>query len=123
MDSNVVFPDLPTFTGDTSPAGLLSVAITVVLPILAALFMRGSWTAMQKGLVLLGFAAVKAFLEAWLATVVAGAGFHLVLVLYVVGVQFVLAVVSYVGLWRGTPVQRSAMAGGPVRERRLPPSS
>ena len=37
MDS-IVFPTLPTYVGAPTLAGLLSLAVTVLLPIIAALF-------------------------------------------------------------------------------------
>ena len=116
MDS-VVFPQLPTYVGAPTLAGLLSLAITILLPILAALLMRASWTAFRKGLVLLAFSAIKAVLEAWLAATDAHTHFNWVTTLYSVLVQFVLAVVAYVGLLKQTSVQQAALRGGPVKDR------
>lgn len=121
MDSNIIFPDLPTYTGVPSPAGVLSLIVTVLLPVLAALFMRVHWTVFAKGLVLLCFAAVKAFLEAWLVAVDGATAFDVGAAAYAVVVQFTLAVVAYFGLLRDTPMQRSALHGGVVHgSRRLP---
>ena len=53
MDS-VVFPELPTYLFEPSLYGVLSTLLTVVLPLLAALLMRSTWSAFRKGLVLLG---------------------------------------------------------------------
>lgn len=116
MDS-VVFPQLPTYVGAPTLGGLLSLAVTILLPILAALFMRSSWSAFRKGLVLLVFAAVKALLEAWLAAVNTNLHFNWVTTLYSVLIQFVLAVVAYVGLLKGTAPQQAAINGGPVNDR------
>lgn len=114
MDSNVIFPQLPTYVGVMSPAGWLSLIVTAVLPIVAGLFMRAHWSAMAKGLVLLGFAAVKAFLEAWIAANDAHTGFDAGAAAYSTIVMFALGVVAYFGLWRGTTVQQAALAGGIV---------
>lgn len=114
MDSNVIFPELPTYVGVPSLAGLLSLVLTVALPVLAALFMRVHWSTFAKGLVLLVFAAVKAFLEAWLITATTHTGFDVGRVSYTVVVQFTLAVVAYFGLLRGTAVQQAAIQGGVV---------
>ncbi len=116
MDS-IIFPQLPTFVGEPTLAGLLSLAVTILLPVLAALFMRSSWTAFRKGLVLLAFAAVKAIIEAWLGAETSGETFNWVATLYSVTVQFGLAVVAYLGLLKSTAVQQAALHGGPVNDR------
>jgi hypothetical protein len=114
VDSNVIFPELPTYVGVPSLAGLLSLILTVALPVVAALFMRVHWSGFAKGLVLLAFAAAKAFLEAWLFTANQHVGFDAGQVCYTVGVQFTLAVVAYFGILRGTPVQQAAIQGGVI---------
>jgi hypothetical protein len=118
MDSNVIFPELPTYVGTPSLGGLLSLLVSVVLPIVAAWFMRSSWTAMQKGLVLLTLAAVKAFAEAWIGAIADDMVFNWATTLYSVVVQFILGVVAYVGLWKGTHTQQQALHGGPVNDRK-----
>jgi hypothetical protein len=115
---SIIFPELPTYVGTPNLAGLLSLAVTVLLPIIAALFMKSGWSAFRKGLVLFALAAVKAFLEAWLGAVNHDEAFNFVAAAYSTVVQFVLAVTAYVGLLKNTAVQRSALAGGPVNDRR-----
>lgn len=115
MESNVIFPELPTYFGVPSLAGALSLIVVVLLPILAGLFMRVNWSAWHKGLVLLGFAAVKAFLEAWVAAETDGVAFDFGNTAYSVVVQFVMAVVAYFGLLKNTSVQQKALAGGVVK--------
>lgn len=115
MDS-VIFPELPTYVGAPNLAGLLSLAITILLPLLAALFMRASWTPFRKGLALFAVAAVKAFLEAWLGAVNTDSAFNFVEAGYSTLVQFVLAVAFYVGLLKRTAVQQAALHGGPVND-------
>lgn len=114
---NVILPELPTYVGAPNLAGLLSVLVTVFLPIIAALFMRTSWPAMRKGLVLLAVAAVKAFAEAWLGDLADDVQFNFVTTLYSVGVQFIIAIAMYFGIWRNTAIQRDAIAGGPVKSQ------
>ena len=111
MDS-IVFPELPTYLGEPSLAGLLSLAVTFLLPVIAALFMRAQWSVFRKGLVLLGLAAVKAFLEAWLGAVNSDEVFNFVAAVYTAVVTFAMAVAAYVGLLKNTPVQRAALEGG-----------
>lgn len=115
MDS-IIFPELPTYVGEPSLAGLLSLAVTVLLPIIAALFMKSSWSAFRKGLVLFVLAAIKAYVEAWLGAVTSGEDFHFVNAAYSTVVQFVLAVVAYIGLLKNTAPQQAALAGGPIKD-------
>jgi len=124
MDSEV-FPTLPTYMFEPSLGGVVSLLLTVILPLLAACLMRSSWSAFQKGLVLLGLASIKAFLEALLGAQVSGEHFDAWGVLYSVVVNFGIAVAAYFGLLRDTRVQQVAIAGGPVRDpapRPVPPS-
>lgn len=114
MGTNVIFPQLPTYVGVPSWAGALSLIVTAVLPIIAGLFMKSHWNAMTKGLVLLAVAAVKAFLEAWIAANDAHHAFNAGTAAYSAVIMFALGVVSYFGLWRNTGVQRAALAGGIV---------
>ena len=117
MDTNVIFPDLPTYLGVPSWQGGLSLLVTALLPVIAGLFMRAHWSAMTKGLVLLAFAAVKAFLEAWIAANDAHSVFHAGPAAYATVIQFALGVVAYFGLWRGTNVQQAALNGGVVSSK------
>lgn len=116
MDS-IVLPDLPTYLFAPNLAGVLSLALTILLPLAAALFMRQSWSTGPKGLVLLALAALKAFLEAWLGATEAGVAFNVVEVGYAVVVNFGIAVAAYVGLLKNTAIQRSAIKGGLVRDK------
>ena len=111
MDS-VVFPTLPTYLFEPSLAGVLSLALTIILPLLAALLMKSRWSAFQKGLVLLLLATIKAFVEAWLGAVNSGEHFDFVTVLYADLINFGIAVVTYVGLLKGTAVQQAAIRSG-----------
>lgn len=116
MDS-VVFPQLPTYLFEPSLAGVLSLAVTFLLPLLAALLMKSSWSALRKGLVLLALATLKAFLEAWLGAANSGEHFDLWRTLYADLVNFGLAVIFFFGLLRGTATQQAAINGGPVNDK------
>jgi hypothetical protein len=115
---SVVFPALPTYLFEPSLAGVLSLVLTFLLPLLAALLMRSSWSALRKGLVLLALATIKAFLEAWLGAETSHEHFDLWRVLYADLVNFGLAVIFHFGLLRGSTTQRAALEGGPVNDRR-----
>jgi hypothetical protein len=112
----VVFPELPTYQFTPNLIGVLSLLLNVVLPLVAALLMRSSWSTGQKGLVLLALAAVKAIAEAALVASVENLPFNLVSTLYSVAIMFGIAVVSHFGIWRGTDVQQAAIASGPVKD-------
>lgn len=116
MDS-ILLPELPTYLFAPNLAGVLSLALTVILPLLAALFMRASWSATAKGLVLLGVAAVKAFLEAWAAATADGVAFNAMETAYAVLINWGLAVVFYFGLLQKSKVQQAALQGGVVRDK------
>jgi hypothetical protein len=116
MDSTVL-PELPTYLFAPNLAGVLSLALTVLLPLAAALFMRQSWSAGPKGLVLLALAAAKAFLEAWLAATDAGVAFNAFDAGYAVVVNFGIAVGAYFGLLKNTRVQQSAISSGLVHDK------
>lgn len=115
-------PELPSYLFDPSLAGILSLLLTIVLPTVAALFMRAQWSSMAKGLVLLLVAAVKTFLEAWLAAATANVVFDIYGVLYTTVLNFGIAVVAYFGLLRTTGVQQAALQGGVVKSVDTPPA-
>ncbi len=111
MDS-IVFPALPTYLFEPSLAGVLSLALTVILPLLAAVLMRSNWSAFRKGLVLLALASVKAFLEAWVGAVESGEAFNFLETVYATVINFGIAVAAYFGILKGSDVQRSAINSG-----------
>lgn len=111
LDS-IVFPTLPTFLFEPSLAGFLSLVVTVLLPLGAALLMKQRWSAFQKGLVLLALATAKAFFEAWLGATTSGETFDLWRVLYADVINFGIAVAAYFGLFRDTAVQQAAIHSG-----------
>ncbi len=108
-------PQLPTYLFEPSLAGLISLVLTIGLPLLAAIFMKKKWDAGRKGLVLLALAAVKALIEAWLQ---AGDAFAFA-TFYAVLVNFLIAVAMHFGLLRGTWLQREAIKAG-LKDRALP---
>jgi hypothetical protein len=112
VDTSVILPELPTYLFAPSIVGLLSLLLTAVLPLLAGLLMKQSWSAAQKGTVLLILAAVKTYAEAWLAAADAGLAFNHVTTIYAIVVNFGIAVASYFGLLKGTAVQQAAITHG-----------
>lgn len=106
-----VIPALPTYQFTPSLVGVLSLIVTVALPVLAALAMRPSWAGWVKGVTLFAAAAVKAFCEAWLLSIDTGTPFDPLGAGYTVLIDFMIAVVMYFGLWRGSPPQVKALTG------------
>lgn len=102
-------PQLPAYGFDpTSVSGLLSLAVAVALPILVGLVTRASTPAGVKAVLLLAFAAVKAFAEAWLDAVNTGVEFLWTAVAISVVVNFLIAVAVHFGLWRPTGATAAA---------------
>lgn len=117
MEPSVILPELPTYLFAPTLPGVLSLILTVLLPVGAALVMRQSWSTMAKGLTLFGAAAVKTFAEAWLLALDSHAAFNAVTTAYAVLINFGIAVVAYFGLFKNTAVQRAALEGGIVRDK------
>ena len=109
-------PNLPTYLFEPSLSGLLSLILTVLLPLVAGLLMKASWGSGVKATILLFLSAVKAFVEAWLDSVNNHSPFNAWLVGYAIAVNFGIAVVSYFGLWRKTGVQQAVINGGIVKD-------
>jgi hypothetical protein len=102
-------PQLPAYGFDpTSMSGLLSLAVTVALPILVGLLTRQSTGAGVKAVLLLAFSAVKAFLEAWLDAENSGVPFLWTAVAVSVGVNLLIAVAVHFGFFKPTGVTGAA---------------
>ena len=115
---NDEIPNLPTYLFEPNLQGLLSLFLTFILPIIAALLIKSSWAAPVKGVVLLALSGVKAFAEAWIAAVNQGEPFAFYGVAYAILINFGIAVVSYFGILKGTNVQQRAINGGLVKDHR-----
>lgn len=109
-------PTLPSYLFEPSLAGALSLVLTVLLPLGAALVMRRTMPAGMKATILLFMSAVKSFVEAWIAHVNAHTPFSPWPVAYAIVINFGLAVVAYFGIWQNTVVQRKAIDGGIVND-------
>jgi hypothetical protein len=101
---------LPIFT--LTPGGLLSLALTFVLPLIVGLVTKQSWTGWVKGVILLFVAFLKTLLEAWLTAINSHVDFDLVTVAYTTLVSFLIAVAAYFGLLKGTPLADAAQRAG-----------
>lgn len=109
-------PTLPVYGFAPNLGGLLSLAITIVLPILVGLVTRQSTSAGAKATLLLLLAAINSILSAWLQAENTSAVFEWIPVVYSTAVNFVIAVAVHFGLYKPTGVARAAQDSG-VRDR------
>lgn len=101
-------PTLPVYGFEPNLGGLLSLAITVALPILVGLVTRRSTSAAVKAVLLFALAAVKTVLEAWLQAANTSADFVWIPVVYSALVTFAIAVAVHFGLYKPTGVAGAA---------------
>lgn len=116
MDDMSGIPDLPVYGFRPDLGGLLGLLVTVVLPVVASLLMKRSWSRTVKGATVLGLAAVKTVLEAWLQSINTDAPFDWVPVVYSTALNFVVATIVYLGFLKGTAVNRAALDAGPIKD-------
>lgn len=96
-------PALPVYGFDpNSLSGLLSLAIAVLLPLVVGLVTTRSTSAGVKAVLLLLFAAIKSFLEGWLAAVNTSVDFAFIPVAISTVVNLAIAVAVHHGFWRPT---------------------
>lgn len=94
-------PTLPVYGFDPmSITGLLSLVIAVVLPLLVGLMTKRSWGSGTKATLLLVFAAVKSFIEAWLDAANTSQPFLWTAVAVTILTNFMIAVAVHFGLWK-----------------------
>ena len=112
MEQSLLFPELPTYLFAPTLAGLLSLLLNIVLPLLAGLLMKASWSTPTKGIILLFLSSVKGFLEAWAAAVDAHTGFNLGGAVMNSLVVWGIAVAIHFGFLRNSSIQRAALNSG-----------
>jgi hypothetical protein len=114
-------PALPVYGFAPNLGGLLSLVITIVLPILVGLVTRRSTSAGVKATLLLALSAVNAVLSAWLQAENTNAVFEWIPVVYSTAVNFVIAVAVHFGLYKPAGVsdaaQRSLVKDRPAVDR------
>jgi hypothetical protein len=106
-------PDLPIYGFAPNLGGFLSFAVAVILPFLAGLLTKQSWSGAVKGSVLLVLAFAKTLIEAWIDAVNSGVVFNLWPVFWTTAMNFAIAVIAYFGILKDTKaiaaVQRSGV--------------
>lgn len=100
-----MLPTLPSYIFSPDLKGLLSLVLTILLPVLVGLLTKQSTPSHVKALGLLGLSAVKTVVEAFL---VGGGDFSLSRTVFTVAVNFGIAVVMYFGLFKPTGVAEAA---------------
>ncbi len=112
------FPVLPTYLFEPNLAGTISLILTLVLPVFAALFMKASWSPTVKAVVLLAASAVKTLLEQWLVSLNNGYVVDWWTLTYTVLLNLVIAIAGYFGLGiKGSSPQQAALNGGVFHDR------
>ncbi len=117
MDDSLVFPELPTYFLAPTLGGLLSLIVQIILPLLAALMMKASWSTSAKAVILLFASALKSFVEAWIAAIDADTAFDLRGAAINTLVVWGIAVAIHFGALKGSSIQRAAISSG-VKDRR-----
>lgn len=102
-------PALPVYGFDpNSISGLISLIIAVLLPLVVGLITTRATSPGVKAVLLLIFAAVKSFLEGWLAARSAHIDFAFVPVAISTVVNLAIAVVAHFGLLKPTGATAAA---------------
>lgn len=107
-------PELPAYGFTPTLGSLLSLVITVLLPVLVGLLTKQSWSSGLKAVLLLVLAAVNAILTSALEAANTGVDWEFIPVVYTIAINFLIAVAMHFGLWKPTgtsaAVQRVAVA-------------
>lgn len=92
MDSGL--PELPGYLFQANLAGVISLVLTVLLPVLVGLATKSQASPAIKACLLLVLAGVKSVVEAWLAGNLGWA------VMWTIVVNVVIAIAIHFGLWK-----------------------
>lgn len=102
-------PALPVYGFDpNSLSGLISLIVTVLLPLIVGLLTTRTTSAGVKAVLLLAFAAIKSFLEGWLQARNTAVEFEFVAAAITTAVNFAIAAVVHFGLYKPTGVSAAA---------------
>lgn len=95
-------PELPVYTFQPNAGGLMSLIITLVLPLMVAVITTRVTSSRVKGILLLLVVVVKTTVEAVIANNNDYINFAWVPFLMNMTINFTLAVVMHFGLWKPT---------------------
>jgi hypothetical protein len=97
-------PELPTYVFSPNVGGLLSLVLTMLLPLLVAIVTTRITSANVKAILLLALVVVKTFIEALISAEQQHIDFDAVPFLMNLVLNFIIAVVMHFGLWKPTGV-------------------
>lgn len=95
-------PDLPVYSFQPNVGGLLSLILTLILPLLVAVITTRVTSSRTKGLLLLIVVVVKTIVEALIANNNDVINFAWIPFLMNLAVNFGLAVMMHFGIWKPT---------------------
>jgi hypothetical protein len=95
-----MLPELPTYALTPDLGGMLSLLITIVLPLLVGVVTTRVTSANIKAVLLLALVAIKTFIEALIAADQAGIALAFVPFLMNLVLNFIIAVAIHFGLWK-----------------------
>lgn len=110
--------DLPIYGFRPDLGGLLGLAVTVLLPLAVGLVTTRTTSAGAKATLLLGLAAVKSVLEAWLQAVNTSVPFEAVPLVYATAISFGIAVAVHFGLFKPAGLAAALQDVGATRPRK-----
>lgn len=93
-------PSLPVYGFEANLGGLVGLVFTVLLPVLVGLVTTKRVSPVMKGILLLFLTAVKVVVEGWLEARNTEVDFELVPLVYSTAMNFVVAVLVYLGLYK-----------------------
>lgn len=107
--------DVPIYAFQPNLGGLLSLLLTIALPLIAGLLSKRSWSSNAKFLMLLAVATVKTFLEGWISALNDSVPFAFIPVVMNLVINFVVAVAIHFGAWKPSGASDTVLDTGPVK--------
>jgi hypothetical protein len=108
----MLLADLPVYAFAPNWGGLLSLILTLVLPILVALVSTRLTSSGTKAVLLLALATIQTFVEALISAANDYAHFAWVPVIMNAVLNFGVAVIAHFGLWKPTGTADAALDTG-----------
>lgn len=103
-------PSLPVYGFEPNLGGLVGLVFTVLLPVLVGLVTTKRVSPVLKGVLLLFLTAVKVVVEGWLEARNTGVSFEMIPLVYSTAMNFVVAVLVYLGLYKPETVTGKSIA-------------
>lgn len=107
--------NVPVFSFQPDLGGLLSLAVTLVLPLLVGLVTTRLTSSGTKAVLLVTLASVTTVIQAWLASVNAHVPFDWMTVVFNAVINTGVGVAAHFGLWKPTGAAKAAEDSGITR--------